>query len=127
MPVTHVNAGLRSFNRKMLEKINRVLANHIADFLFCPTQQAVKNLENEGISHNFFLVGDVMANALYHFVEIAKQKSNIIGNLGIQPGKYALLTLHRAGNVDEKENLESIINAQGQIGQTIIFPVHPRM
>ncbi len=126
MPVTHVEAGLRSFNRNMPEEINRVLADHLADFLFCPTQQAVLNLENEGLRHNVFQVGDVMADALFQLVEKAKQDPTILDDLNIQPSKYALVTLHRAGNVDEKETLRSIIIALGQIDQTIVFPVHPR-
>jgi len=126
MKLAHVEAGLRSFNRTMPEEINRVLTDHVTDLFFCPTQQSVLNLEKEGIIHNIFQVGDVMADALYQNIEIAKQKSLVLIELGVQPGKYDLITLHRAGNVDNVDILKAIISALSQINQTFVFPIHPR-
>jgi len=139
IPVAHVEAGLRSFNRKMPEEINRVLTDHSADILFCPTQQAVNNLKAEGIVNvdnsaphsslltpHVYLVGDTMYDAVLQFSEIARQKSTILENLGVKPKEYLLATVHRPYNTDIPENLESILSAFLEINEPIIFPVHPR-
>jgi UDP-GlcNAc3NAcA epimerase len=126
IPIAHVEAGLRSFNRSMPEEINRVVTDHLANILFCPTLQAFTNLKNEGIVEEVYLVGDVMADALYYFLDIARQKSKIIQNLRLSQNGFALLTLHRAGNVDDIEKLKSVVHALGEIKKKIVFPVHPR-
>jgi UDP-N-acetylglucosamine 2-epimerase len=126
IPLAHVEAGLRSFNREMPEEHNRVLTDHCADLLFCPTQTAVDNLAREGITKNVHLVGDTMYDAVLQFGEIARQRSTILKDLGLQPKKYLLATLHRAANTDDPENLHNILAAFSEIEELIIFPVHPR-
>lgn len=126
IPVAHVEAGLRSFNRAMPEEHNRVLTDHSADLLFCPTQTAVDNLAIENIKQGVHLVGDTMYDAVLAFYEIAREKSPILKNLNINPKQYLLATLHRPYNTDEPDGLRNIMNAFGAIKQTIIFPVHPR-
>jgi UDP-GlcNAc3NAcA epimerase len=126
VPVAHVEAGLRSYNRSMPEEINRVISDHLAALLFCPTDQAVANLKKEGITEGVHQVGDVMADALFAFVEVAKQKSSILNSLNLQAGQYALVTAHRSGNVDDRENLAQILNGLAQIKMPLVFPMHPR-
>lgn len=127
IPVAHVEAGLRSFNRKMPEEINRILTDHASDILFTPTLIAVKNLTNEGIaSEKIKQVGDVMYDAALFYGEKVEAASSIISDLGIEPKKFALATLHRAENVDDKARLSSILEGLGHYKNTIILPLHPR-
>jgi len=126
IPLAHVEAGLRSFNREMPEEHNRVLTDHCADLLFCPNQPAVNNLVREGITKDVHLVGDTMYDAALRFAEIARQRSTILQDLGLKPKSYLLATVHRPYNTDNSENLRNIINAFIQIQEAIIFPVHPR-
>ena len=126
IPVAHVEAGLRSFNREMPEEHNRVLTDHCADLLFCPTQTAVKNLANEGITQGVHLVGDTMYDAVLEFAEIARQRSTILADLNLEPKRYLLATVHRPYNTDTPENLQAILSAFSEIGEIIVFPVHPR-
>lgn len=126
VPVAHVEAGLRSFQRAMPEEINRVLVDHIADALFCPTQPAVDNLAKEGITKGTYIVGDVMADALQHFIRLAPQKTTILSDLGLEARRYALATVHRAANTDEPARLKAILKAFDEINLPVIFPVHPR-
>jgi UDP-N-acetylglucosamine 2-epimerase (non-hydrolysing)/UDP-GlcNAc3NAcA epimerase len=143
IPVVHVEAGLRSFNKRMPEEINRVLTDHMSTFLFCPSHTAMNNLQKEGfpidgkmqslhpdIDHPIVVhVGDVMYDTLLHALQIAEQKSLILEQLGLQEKSYALLTLHRAENTDERSNLERIIAFINDVtrSQPVIFPMHPRM
>ncbi len=124
--VAHVEAGLRSFDRTMPEEINRVLTDHVSDLLFCPTQTAVDNLANEGISKGVHLVGDVMVDALLYNRKVAEEKSRVIEELGLERGKYLVITVHRPSNTDSRENMSNIIDALAEIGETVVFPVHPR-
>ncbi len=126
IPLSHVEAGLRSYNRSMPEETNRVIADHVSDFLFCPTEAAVMNLKAEGIRDNVHQVGDVMADALFVFLEIAQKKSSILTDLEIEPKEYSLATAHRGGNVDVREKLSHIIQGLKDTGQQIILPLHPR-
>jgi len=126
IPIVHVEAGLRSFNRAMPEEHNRVLTDHIADLLFCPTQTAVDNLSDENITMGVHLVGDTMYDAVLAFSEIAKRKSAILKKLNIKQKQYFLITLHRPYNTDVPENLHNILSALGTVEQTVVFPVHPR-
>jgi len=126
IPVAHVEAGLRSFNRQMPEEHNRVLADHCADLLLCPTKTAVNNLAKEGITWGVNLVGDVMYDAVLQFVEIAEQRSTIMQNLGLEPGSYLLATIHRPYNTDVPEKLHNILTAFADIEEPVVFPVHPR-
>ena len=126
IPLAHVEAGLRSYNRSMPEEVNRVLSDHISNLLFCPTQQAVDNLQKEGVTQGVHLVGDVMADALYVFAAIAQEKSSILDTLALKSGEYALVTAHRGGNVDNKEKLAGILQGLSEIQMPLVFPMHPR-
>jgi UDP-GlcNAc3NAcA epimerase len=129
IPVVHVEAGLRSFNKQMPEEINRVLTDHLSAFLFCPTSAAVRNLQNEGIREGVFPVGDVMYDAALTFRDIAQQRSTILTSLQLKPKKFYLSTIHRAENTDNRERLTSIIRALTDIASAdcpVILPLHPR-
>ena len=126
IPVFHVEAGLRSYNRKMPEEINRVLTDHLSDILFCPTEAGVSNLRKEGITHNVFNVGDVMYDAFLANIEIAKEKSKILEEIGLSAGGYLLATVHRAENTDNIENLTNIVEALALLEHEIVLPLHPR-
>ena len=126
LPVAHVEAGLRSFNRKMPEEHNRVVADHCADLLFCPTQTAVDNLAREGVTNGVYLVGDTMYDAVLQFSSIARKRSTILEELGLESKTYLLTTIHRPYNTDIPENLRNIFQAFAEIGEIIVFPAHPR-
>ena len=126
--IAHVEAGLRSFDRSMPEEINRILTDHCSDLLFCPTQTAVDNLNNEGITQGVYLVGDVMVDALNNNKEIS-ERSDILNRIELISKQYLLITLHRASNTDIKDKLENITAALielAKMGEKIVFPVHPR-
>ncbi len=125
VPVAHVEAGLRSYNTKMPEEINRVLVDRISELLFCPTKTAVENLEKEGITKGVHLVGDVMYDAALHNKELAG-RSSILEKLELQERSYLLVTVHRPSNTDSKENLEAIVDSLISCGEKVVFPVHPR-
>ena len=110
----------------MPEEVNRVLTDHISDYLFAPTETAVKNLYNEGIKEGIYLTGDVMYDALLYNIKIARKKSKILEELGLKPKNYLLATVHRAENTDNRERLENIIRAFIESGESIVFPAHPR-
>ncbi|HEC33670.1 MAG TPA: UDP-N-acetylglucosamine 2-epimerase (non-hydrolyzing) [Chloroflexi bacterium] len=126
MPVAHVEAGLRSYNRSMPEEINRVLTDHVSSLLFCPTETAVHNLAAEGISRGVHLVGDVMYDALLHSRALAARGGDILGQFGLAPKQYLLATVHRPANTDDAGRLRAILEAFGRLGETILFPAHPR-
>ena len=129
-PVAHVEAGLRSFNRRMPEEINRVLTDHVSTLLFCPTETAVKNLGKEGITHGVHQVGDVMYDCALHYAATAEAfQDRVMHKLGIRAKAYCLATVHRAENTDDPRRLRSIFDAFNEIStaeRPIIFPVHPR-
>lgn len=108
IPLGHVEAGLRSYNRAMPEEINRVLTDHVSSLLFCPTDAAVENLAKEGITRGVHCVGDVMYDALLCSLEVARNKSQIQKKLELKKGRYALATIHRAANTDDKERMQLI-------------------
>ena len=126
IPLAHVEAGLRSFNREMPEEHNRVLTDHCADMLFCPTQTAVDLLADEGITSGVYLVGDTMYDATLHFMKLAEQRLSPLDKLGIRPQDYLLATVHRPYNTDIADNLRQILTALTELNQPVIFPVHPR-
>ncbi|MDE2059273.1 MAG: UDP-N-acetylglucosamine 2-epimerase (non-hydrolyzing) [candidate division NC10 bacterium] len=128
IPVAHVEAGLRSFNRQMPEEINRVITDHLSSLLFCPTETAVKNLAQEGITKGVELVGDVMYEALLNNLQIAECRSAILTRLNLQPKGYFLATIHRAENTDDGRRLQSILVALQELSaiHPVIWPVHPR-
>ena len=123
--VGHIEAGLRSFDKRMPEEINRALTDHCSDLLFCPTKTAVNNLKIEGINNGVHLTGDVMVDALKENIEIAEQRSKILDQLSLKPKEYYLATVHRAESTDEFIRLKSIVEAFCVIGN-IVFPCHPR-
>jgi UDP-N-acetylglucosamine 2-epimerase (non-hydrolysing) len=128
IPVAHVEAGLRSYDRSMPEEINRLLTDAIADYLFTPSPDADENLSKEGIPpEKIFLVGNVMIDSLLFHRDKASQRQ-VLSKLRLEKGDYALLTLHRPNNVDDKPSLLRIITALRQIAQRIpvVFPAHPR-
>lgn len=126
IPVAHVEAGLRSFNRTMPEEHNRVLTDHCADLRFCPTQTAVNLLAKEGITQGVHLVGDTMYDAVLQFADLARRQSTILSTLGFQPKHFLLATIHRPYNTDSPENLWHILHALAELTDPVIFPVHPR-
>jgi UDP-N-acetylglucosamine 2-epimerase len=126
IPIAHVEAGLRSYNRSMPEEINRLVSDHLSTLLFCPTDLAVENLKKEGISKGVYQVGDVMADSLFVFLEIARKRSAILQSLHLEPKKYALVTVHRSGNTDDRHNLTEIMDGLAGIRTPLIFPMHPR-
>lgn len=121
----HVEAGLRCYDRKMPEEINRILTDHSSDILFCPTRLAVRNLKKEGITRNVFKVGDVMVDSIKENLKIAEKKSDILFKLNLKPKSYILATLHRAENTDILERLTGIIQAFEKI-PNLVFVCHPR-
>ncbi|MBN1661417.1 MAG: UDP-N-acetylglucosamine 2-epimerase (non-hydrolyzing) [Anaerolineae bacterium] len=126
IPIAHVEAGLRSFNRLMPEEHNRVLTDHAADLLFCPTQTAIDNLAHEGISRGVHLVGDVMYDAVLHNASHAERHSAILDRLHLSPQGYALVTIHRPSNTDDPVHLENLLTALAALDVPVVFPVHPR-
>ena len=126
IPVIHVEAGLRSFNKSMPEEQNRILTDHISNLLFAPTDTAVKNLESEGIIKNVYNVGDVMFDAIMHFKDVSLKRSNIIDKLNLNNSEYILTTIHRAENTNDILRLKNIIEALNESDKTIVLPLHPR-
>jgi UDP-GlcNAc3NAcA epimerase len=126
IPTGHIEAGLRSFNRWMPEEINRVVADHVADLLFCPTPAAVSNLAAEGIRRGVHLVGDVMYEAILRNLPLAETRSQVLKRLRLSRRGYLLLTIHRAENTDIQENLRAILTALDRLEEPVLFPVHPR-
>lgn len=128
IPVAHVEAGLRSFNRRMPEEINRVVTDHISALLFCPTQTAVRNLAQEGIVGGVHATGDVMFDTTIAAIERARGQSTILGDLALQPKHYAVATIHRAENTDDPARFASVVAwlEEAALSMPIIMPVHPR-
>jgi UDP-GlcNAc3NAcA epimerase len=129
IPVAHVEAGLRSFNRQMPEEINRVLTDHLGNILFAPTATAVQNLKHEGIAPDkIYQVGDVMYDAAMFYAQKAAQHSTILQKLVVQEKNYILATVHRASNTDNPTFLQNLFDAFVQVAQQIpvVLPLHPR-
>jgi len=124
--LAHVEAGLRSFDRRMPEEVNRVLTDHCAGLLFCPTPAAAQNLRAEGISAGVHTVGDVMADSLLHFLPRANESSGALARLGLDAASYVLVTLHRPSNVDDLRRLASLLGVLSRLEERAVFPVHPR-
>lgn len=127
--VAHVEAGLRSFNMQMPEEINRILTDRVSNILFCPTDEAVKNLKHEGMSHGVHLVGDVMFDVSKFYSEVAKKKSGILREIGEADGEYVLATCHREENTGDLRRLIQILGAMGEISKycPVVLPMHPRL
>jgi UDP-N-acetylglucosamine 2-epimerase (non-hydrolysing)/UDP-GlcNAc3NAcA epimerase len=126
VPVGHVEAGMRSYDRSMPEELNRVLADHASALLLCSTPTAMENLEREGVAGEKYLVGDVMADVSLAFREVAEQRSRVLEELGLEPGSYLVVTAHRAGNVDDRSRLERLVELLEALPTTAVLPLHPR-
>jgi UDP-GlcNAc3NAcA epimerase len=127
IPVAHVEAGLRSYNRKMPEEINRVVTDHLAQLNLCPSQVAVSNLRDEGITTGVHLVGDVMSDSLRWARErLSVHSPLLLQSLGTPARSFVLCTVHRSENTDDPARLTNILHALNQLDVTVLFPVHPR-
>jgi UDP-N-acetylglucosamine 2-epimerase len=126
IPLGHVEAGMRSFDREMPEELNRILTDHASDLLLCSTETAVENLKREAAAGDVHLVGDVMADVSLAFRDIAEERSDILGELDVEPGAYLVATAHRPGNVDRPARLERLVELLAALPEPVIFPVHPR-
>ena len=128
LPVAHVEAGLRSYNKNMPEELNRIETDKISELLFCPTGTAVKNLGKEGIKKGVKLTGDVMYDAIVRFLPVARSRSKILRQLALKKNNYILVTLHRAENTDNERRLTSIFRALFKLAEykKIVLPLHPR-
>lgn len=128
IPVVHVEAGLRSFNMKMPEEMNRILVDRLSKFLFCPTLQAVNNLSNEGINTGVHQVGDVMFDISLYYKDKAKNKSSILLDYNLKPQDFYLVTCHRAENTNNNNRLHQIFSAINELASLnkVILPLHPR-
>lgn len=128
IPVAHVEAGLRSFDRTMPEEINRIASDHVSDLLFAPTQTAVTNLANEGVTKGVYHVGDVMFDSTLLMIEAGKATCSIVANLGLTQGGYAVSTLHRQSTTDEPGALAKAVSflLEEAKKQPVVLPLHPR-
>jgi len=128
IPLIHIEAGLRSFDKSMPEEVNRVVTDHVSDILFCPTRMAVANLEREGITSGVHLVGDLMYDATLIATPIAERTSTILDDLELKAGQYGVLTIHRAANTDDAAVLSCLLDyvADHAREMPIVFPIHPR-
>src|SRR3954451_21897737 len=126
LPVTHVEAGMRSGDWSMPEELNRVLTDHASDLLFCSTPTAVANLEREDAHGRVELVGDVMADVSLAFASVAEERSHALDEHGVSPGEFLLVTAHRAGNVDAPARLELLVELLEALPETAVFPLPPR-
>ena len=128
IPVAHVEAGLRSFNMRMPEEINRILADRISTLLFCPTRTAVANLADENRFAGVQDVGDVMFDVALFYKEKARQSQSVLSRLKLSEGGFALATCHRAENTDDRDRLHSILSGLGRLAaqMPVVLPLHPR-
>jgi UDP-GlcNAc3NAcA epimerase len=126
VPVTHVEAGMRSFDRTMPEELNRVLVDHASALLLCSSQVAIENLRRESVMGAVELVGDVMVDVALLVQPRARERLDLVAAHGLVPGEYVLTTAHRAGNVDDRERLRLLVELLLAVPQRLILPLHPR-
>ncbi len=126
VPVAHVEAGMRSFDRAMPEELNRVLADHMSSLLLCSSEVAVANLRREGVSGTIEHVGDVMVDVALRVHPRVAQRMDLVRERGVEPGEYVLATAHRAGNVDQRSRLEALVELLLAIPRSVVLPLHPR-
>lgn len=124
--ILHVEAGLRSYKKRMPEEINRTLTDHICDIHFCPSSWAVENLKREGIVKNVYNVGDIMYDSLLYFIKRVADKQDSLTKFALLPRQYYLATIHREENTDVLENLQKIIDILENLDLPVLFPIHPR-
>lgn len=124
--LAHVESGLRSFNRDMPEEVNRVLTDHVSDYLFVPSEQAMENLHNEGIEDGVYNTGDVMYDSILWASERAADATSILEDLSLTTDEYVLATVHRPRNTDDASRLTAIISAFEDLDREVVFPAHPR-
>jgi UDP-N-acetylglucosamine 2-epimerase len=127
IPIAHVEAGLRSFNRRMPEEINRVVADHLSSLLLCPSTAAATNLSDEGVTNGVHVVGDVMSDTLRWIRErMAEDACRVIDRFGLGDADFLVCTIHRAENTDDTGRLAAILNALGELREIVVLPLHPR-
>jgi UDP-N-acetylglucosamine 2-epimerase (non-hydrolysing)/UDP-GlcNAc3NAcA epimerase len=126
VPVVHVEAGMRSFERDMPEELNRVLADHLSELLLCPSETAAKNLQGESVSGRVEVVGDVMVDVAMRWAPSAREDRSALDAFDVEPGAYLLMTAHRAGNVDNLARLDMLVRLVRALPVPIVFPLHPR-
>lgn len=126
IPVAHIEAGLREWNKSIPEEVNKLLTDAVSDLYFCPTQTAVENLARSGIHEYVYLVGDPVIGLLSTFRNPLSKEDVLAAQGGLNPGAYVFLTCHRAANTDNVKHLAEILRAAGQIDMPVIFPMHPR-
>lgn len=124
--LVHVEAGLRSYNRKMPEEVNRLLTDHVSDVLMVPSKGAEMNLAKEGISKGVHIVGDIMLDLFLRNLSLIKDNQTLLSQLKLEPNAYGVLTLHRSESVDSKTCLSEILSALSKLPLQLIFPIHPR-
>ena len=126
IPLAHIEAGLRSYNRQMPEEVNRVVTDHLAQLLFAPTPLAVACLQQEGIFQGVHLVGDVMMDTVLTYQAKAKQTSDVLDRCQLAPEQFYLATIHRPSNTDDRARLQAILESWQALDYPVLFPVHPR-
>jgi UDP-GlcNAc3NAcA epimerase len=126
VPVVHVEAGMRSFDRTMPEELNRVVCDHVSELLLCPSEPSAENLRAESVAGRIVLVGDVMVDVAMRWQPVASTDAAVPAAYGLQPGGYLLLTAHRAGNVDDPGRLGALVELIRALPGPVLFPVHPR-
>jgi UDP-N-acetylglucosamine 2-epimerase len=126
LPLAHIEAGLREFNKQIPEEVNKLLTDAVTDLFFCPTPTGVKNLKQNGIVENVHLVGDVGIDLIFEKRPLIKENKGILERYGLRPQMYYLLTCHRAANTNQKNPLEQILRACIQLPAPVVFPIHPR-
>lgn len=126
IPIAHVESGLRSFNKKMPEEVNRLLTDHLSTWLFCPTEAAVTNLKREGIEEGVYLTGDIMFDAVLYYKTVALKHSTLLSMLNLAAKDYYLATIHRAENTDNFNRLNNLLTVLSQLDRAVVLPLHPR-
>jgi UDP-GlcNAc3NAcA epimerase len=126
VPVAHIEAGERSYNRQMPEEINRIVTDHVSNIHLCASEEAVFRLSKEGIKNTVYWVGDVMLDAINLMLPIARLKSDILSKLNLQTKEYSLITVHRSANTDDPSRLERLISVLNTLPEIVVFPIHPR-
>jgi UDP-GlcNAc3NAcA epimerase len=126
IPVVHIEAGMRSFDRRMPEELNRVLTDHLSSLLLCSSETAAENLARESVAGRVTVVGDVMVDVAERWQPAARADTSVTAAYGLMPGSYLVLTAHRAGNVDDPERQAALVELIEALPEPVLFPMHPR-